>query len=151
VTVTASGFQSTSAKNVGLSVGQVHTIDFVVNPSGTTEEISVTDQAVFDTGSARTGVKVTPAEVKNLPLNGRQLSQLHLMTPVAVNGGTGTFDNIRLSGRANHQNVIRYDGIEGSAVIDASPDNLNGEISSPSRLQWRTLQQLGFRCQQVLG
>src|SRR5215470_16087288 len=36
VTVTASGFQSTSAKNVGLSVGQVHTIDFVVNPSGTT-------------------------------------------------------------------------------------------------------------------
>jgi hypothetical protein len=135
VTVTASGFQPTSAKNVGLVVGQVHTIDFVVNPSGTTEEISVTDQAVFDTGSARIGVNVTPAEVKDLPLNGRQLSQLYLMTPGAVNGGTGTFDNIRFSGRANQQNVIRYDGIEGSAVIDSSPGNLNGEISSPFRLQ----------------
>jgi hypothetical protein len=34
--------------------------------------------------------------------------------------GTGTFDNIRFSGRANQQNAIRYDGVEGSAVIDAS-------------------------------
>ncbi len=33
------------------------------------------------------------------------------------------------------QNVIRYDGIEGSAIIDASPGNLNGEVPSPFRLQ----------------
>jgi hypothetical protein len=135
VTVSASGFQPTSAKSVGLVVGQVHTIDFVVNPSGTAEQITVTDQVSFDAGSARIGVNVTPAEVKDLPLNGRQLSQLYLMTPGAINGGTGTFDNIRFSGRANQQNALRYDGVEGSAVIDSSPGNLNGEISSPFRLQ----------------
>ncbi len=39
------------------------------------------------------------------------------------------------SGRANNQNVIRYDGVEGTAIIDASPGNLNGEIPSPFRLQ----------------
>ena len=33
------------------------------------------------------------------------------------------------------QNVIRYDGIEGSAIIDASPGNLNGELPTPFRLQ----------------
>ena len=33
------------------------------------------------------------------------------------------------------QNAIRYDGVEGSAIIDASPGNLNGEIASPFRLQ----------------
>lgn len=33
------------------------------------------------------------------------------------------------------QNVIRYDGIEGTAIIDASPGNLNGEVASPFRLQ----------------
>src|SRR5262245_53342586 len=135
VTVSASGFQPTSAKSVSLVVGQVHTIDFVVNPAGTAEQITVTDQVNFDTGSARIGVNVTPAEVKDLPLNGRQLSQLYLMTPGAINGGTGTFDNIRFSGRANQQNALRYDGVEGSAVIDSSPGNLNGEISSPFRLQ----------------
>ena len=61
------------------------------------------------------GVNVTENEVNNLPLNGRQVSQLYLLTPGAVNNGTGTFDNIRFSGRANQQNAIRYDGVEGSA------------------------------------
>jgi hypothetical protein len=31
--------------------------------------------------------------------------------------------------------LIRYDGVEGTAVIDASPGNLNGEVPSPFRLQ----------------
>ena len=31
--------------------------------------------------------------------------------------------------------MIRYDGIEGSAIIDAAPGNLNGEIPSPFQLQ----------------
>ena len=135
VTVSATGFQEASSKNVVLGVGQVHTLDFVVNAAGTAEQITVTDVADFDTGSARIGVNVTSAEVKELPLNGRQLSQMYLMTPGAVNGGIGTFDNIRFSGRANQQNAIRYDGIEGSAVIDSSPGNINGETSSPFRLQ----------------
>ena len=31
--------------------------------------------------------------------------------------------------------MIRYDGIEGSAIIDASPGNLNGEVATPFKLQ----------------
>ena len=31
--------------------------------------------------------------------------------------------------------MIRYDGVEGTAVIDSSPGNLNGEVPSPFRLQ----------------
>ena len=30
-------------------------------------------------------------------------------------------------------NVIKFDGVEGSAIIDASPGNLNGQIASPFR------------------
>ena len=30
---------------------------------------------------------------------------------------------------------MRYDGVEGTAIIDASPGNLNGEIPTPFRLQ----------------
>ena len=52
-----------------------------------------------------------------------------------MNSGTGTFGDIRFSGRAVQQNIIRYDGVEGSAIIDASPGNLNGEVPSPFRLQ----------------
>ena len=81
------------------------------------------------------GVNVTEREVANLPLNGRQVSQLYLLTPGAVNSGSGTYDNIRFSGRSNQQNIIRYDGVEASSIIDASPGNLNGETTSNFRLQ----------------
>src|SRR5215208_3396673 len=81
------------------------------------------------------GATVNEREVVGLPLNGRQLSQLYLQAPGSVNSGSGTFGDIRFSGRAVQQNVVRYDGIEGSAIIDASPGNLNGEVPSPFRLQ----------------
>jgi hypothetical protein len=42
---------------------------------------------------------------------------------------------VRFSGQANQQNVIKFDGVEGSAIIDASPGNLNGQIPSPFKLQ----------------
>ena len=45
----------------------------------------------MDTTSARIGVNVTEREVSQLPINGRQLSQLYLQAPGTVNGGTGTY------------------------------------------------------------
>jgi hypothetical protein len=63
------------------------------------------------------------------------MSQLMLQAPGSQNAGTGTWQEIRFSGRAVEQNAIRYDGIEGSAIIDAAPGNLNGEIPTPFRLQ----------------
>ena len=90
---------------------------------------------VLDLSSARLGVNVSEREVNSLPVNGRQMSQLLLQAPGAQNAGTGTWQDIRFSGRANEQNVIRYDGIEGSAIIDASPGNVNGENNTPFKLQ----------------
>jgi carboxypeptidase family protein len=135
VTVSASGFENKTLSGIGVGVGQGKTVDFIVNPAGQNEQITVSEMVTVDTTSARIGVNVTPAEVKGLPLNGRQVSQLYLLTPGAVNNGTGTFDNIRFSGRANQQNAIRYDGVDGTGVVDASPGNLNGETSSTFRLQ----------------
>ena len=73
--------------------------------------------------------------MQGLPVNGRQMSQLLLHAPGSQNAGDGTWQDIRFSGRANEQNVIKYDGIEGSAIIDASPGNVNGENRTPFKLQ----------------
>src|SRR3954453_21180850 len=81
------------------------------------------------------GVNVTEREVLKLPVNGRQMSQLLLQAPGSQNAGTGTWQDIRFSGRAVEQNVIRYDGIEGSAIIDSAPGNVNGENNTPFKLQ----------------
>ena len=38
-------------------------------------------------------------------------------------------------GAPSSRTSIRYDGIEGTAIIDTSPGNLNGEVPTPFRLQ----------------
>ena len=132
----APGFATAKAENLQLNVGQELSLDITLQ-AGLAETVSVVGltEAALDTGSARIGANVNQREVAGLPVNGRQLSQLYLQAPGSLNSGSGTFGDIRFSGRAVEQNIVRYDGIEGTAIIDASPGNLNGEIPTPFRLQ----------------
>jgi hypothetical protein len=131
-----SGFGELEYSAMPLAVGQELTLDFELKPAGVQETITVTATSpVLDLSSARIGVNLSQREVDNLPVNGRQMSQLMLQAPGSQNAGTGTWQDIRFSGRAVEQNAIRYDGIEGSAIIDAAPGNLNGEIATPFKLQ----------------
>jgi hypothetical protein len=132
-----SGLGPTEISHIALTAGQERTIDFVLQMATLRQEITVFggDLVVVDTSSARVGANVNEREVATLPLNGRQLSQLYLLAPGAQTAGGGSYDNIRFSGRANQQNAIRFDGIEGSSIIDSSPGNLNGESSTGFRLQ----------------
>jgi hypothetical protein len=137
-TVTATGTDlSGKVENVNVNVGQEVTINVAVSPTGVSATVNVVggEETLANTGSAAMGANVNPREVEGLPLNGRQLSQLYLQAPGSVNSGSGTYGDIRFSGRAVEQNEIRYDGIEGTAIIDTSPGNLNGEVPTPFRLQ----------------
>ncbi len=137
VKVTYSGFSDIQLKNLPLQVGQEIRQNLRLSVSATNSVVTVEGGGIsaVDQSDAKMGVNVTDREVANLPLNGRQVSQLYLLTPGAVNSGSGTYDNIRFSGRSNQQNIIRYDGVEASSIIDASPGNLNGETTSNFRLQ----------------
>ncbi len=137
VSATGQNFAPTNITDVQLSVGQQLDLPIVLSAQGQTVTVDVvgSSEAAIDTSSARIGATVNQREVQDLPLNGRQLSQLYLQAPGTVNSGTGTFGDIRFSGAANQQNIIRYDGVEGTGIIDASPGNLNGEVASPFRLQ----------------
>ena len=130
-------FAPAELTNVQLSVGQQITRRFTLQVASISSSVTVVESAenAVDTSSARMGVNVNLREVGSLPINGRQLSQLYLQAPGSLNSGSGTFGDIRFSGRAVEQNAIRYDGVEGSAIVDASPGNLNGEVPSPFRLQ----------------
>jgi carboxypeptidase family protein len=119
-----------------LLVAQEFAIDLQLQAAGLTETVTVTaESATIDRSSARLGVNVSQRDIENLPINGRQMSQLMLQAPGSQNAGTGTWQDIRFSGRAVEQNAIRYDGVEGSAIIDAAPGVLNGEIPTPFKLQ----------------
>jgi hypothetical protein len=137
ISATASAFAVSEVRNVVLAVGQEDIHDFALSPAGTKTIVTVDagSNSVLDTSSATIGANVSTREIQNLPINGRQISQLYLLVPGATNSGTGTFDNIRFSGRAVEENIIRLDGVESTSLISSSPGNLNGEMTSLFRLQ----------------
>lgn len=137
ITGKAEGLGPTAIQNVPLAVGQERRLDLILEPQAVQTAVTVTEAGLttVETSSARMGANVNEREVANMPLNGRQLSQLYLLAPGAQTAGGGSYDNIRFSGRANQQNAVRYDGVEGSSIVDASPGNLNGETSTGLRLQ----------------
>ena len=137
VTAISDNFEPASQKGIQLLAGQEANLVLTLQAKGVTASVDVVsgEDNVVNTSSASMSANVNPREVEGLPVNGRQLSQLYLQAPGAQNSGGGTFADIRFSGRANQQNVVRYDGVEGTAIIDASPGNLNGEVPSPFRLQ----------------
>src|SRR5215471_9336219 len=136
VTVNAASLGAT-ANNVQVLVGQEFKLSLTLKPGDVRVVVDVTSGAdvALTTDSASMNVNVSPREVQGLPVNGRQLSSLELQAPGAVNSGTGTFGDIRFNGRAVEENAVRYDGIEGSAIIDAMPGVLNGEVPTVFRLQ----------------
>src|SRR5262249_55264408 len=114
VQVNSTGFGAQETTGVALQVGQEVRRDFTLPIQGSSQSVEVFEVSVplIDTSSASMGVNVGQREVTNLPLNGRQVSQLFLQAPGSQNNGTGTFGEIRLSGRSWEENAIRYDGIE---------------------------------------
>ena len=136
IKATFASFAPLQYTGLQLLAAQEFSLDLQLQPAGLSESVTVQGEPPsVDLSSARIGVNVGERDVQNLPVNGRQMSQLLLQAPGSLNSGTGTWQDVRFSGRAVEQNAIRYDGVEGSAIIDAAPGNLNGEIPTPFKLQ----------------
>jgi Carboxypeptidase regulatory-like domain len=137
VTAAATGMAPAEYSGVILQVGQERTLNIAMQVATVTTEVQVSGGAlaVLETSSAAMGGNVSAREVAELPINGRQISQLYLMTPGAVNFGSGTFDDIRFNGRSFEENALRYDGIEAGGIITNNPSNIGGEINGVFRLQ----------------
>jgi Carboxypeptidase regulatory-like domain/TonB dependent receptor len=131
-----SGFAKIEYTAMPIAAGQELSLDFEMKPAGVSEAVTVVGTSpVLDLSSAKIGVNVGEREVNSLPVNGRQMSQLMLQAPGSTNSGTGTWNDVRFSGRAVEQNAIKYDGVEGSGIIDAMPGVANGENNTPFKLQ----------------
>jgi hypothetical protein len=82
VSVKKSGFATEDRTNVELHVNQNATLDFTLTISATSQTVEVTAAAPpLNTTSATLGDVVQHAAVVELPLNGRQFTQLALLTP----------------------------------------------------------------------
>ena len=134
VSATLEGFR-TVQQTVTLGVGEIKAVDLALAVASVSETVTVTaNSGVLDASSAKLGVNVTPEEVDNLPVNGRNFANLMTLSPGATSDGNGGWSSIRFNGKSNQQNYLNYDGVDGTYVWDASPGYLNA-TGSQFRLQ----------------
>ncbi|HTV01336.1 MAG TPA: carboxypeptidase-like regulatory domain-containing protein, partial [Luteitalea sp.] len=99
-------------QTVVLGVGEVKTVDVALSVATMAETVTVTaDARALDASSAKIGVNVTPEEVDNLPVNGRNFANLMTLSPGATTDGNGGWSSIRFNGKSNQQNYLNYDGV----------------------------------------
>src|SRR5215207_7689356 len=119
------GFKISQIDSIEIGVGQNRTLDLVLEAGDVSAIVDVTSDdfspAAIEQGSNRLGANISAREVEELPVNGRNYSQLYLNAPGATNTGVGNFNELRFNGRANQQNQSKLDGIESTAIFDASP------------------------------
>ncbi len=102
LTVNATGFAAFSATSVRLDIGQVVTFPVALQLSGAHAEVNVAAQAVMVDTSQTIGNTVLADEATDLPLNGRDLTQLGLLQPGVAPMTTGlqTAGGIARAGQA---------------------------------------------------
>src|SRR6266545_6421420 len=125
IKVNASGFADAASENVELLVGQTNTLNFTMNPGGVTGTVTVTAGETELVSKEKTdiSVNVTPRDVQDLPLNGRDLANLAYLAPGAkpvdsydptknriaifgINGSSGRNVNVTVNGIDNKDNTV---------------------------------------------
>ena len=119
------GFQTVNQPAFTLQVNQTTTFDFTLPVGSTTQTVTVEAAAgAIETSTAELGSVVAQKEVNDLPLNGRNFTELLELTPgaspisVSQNSGggygpvpLGSFTFPSVNGQTNRSNLFLMDGI----------------------------------------
>ena len=124
--VSATGFNGVSQPAVTLQVGQTATFDFQLKVGATTSTVTVNAAApALETSTSELGTVVAPKEMNDLPLNGRNFTELLTILPGTVNLNTdqnsgggggwngasiGQFSFPAVNGARNRSNIFILDG-----------------------------------------
>ncbi len=151
--VSAPGFSVGTASGVTLTVGAEQAINVVLKVGDTNSTVEVTDIASgIDTATSTLSGEIDGATVRELPLNGRDWSQLATLEPGVSQvrnqsgiGGVGSADVVRgargfgnqlsVSGTRPTQNNYRLDGISFNDYTNGAPGGVLGTLSGVDAIQ----------------
>ena len=125
IKVSATGFGDVTSENVELLVGRTNTLDFSLNPGVQTANVTVTAGETELVSREKTDISlnITPGDVQDLPLNGRDLGNLAYLAPgvkpvnsydptknriaiFGINGSSGRNVNVTVNGIDNKDNTV---------------------------------------------
>lgn len=143
ISVTASGFQETTANDARLSVGDRLRVDVVLGVGNVDAVVTVVDQTPTDTETSTLGDTIGTARVADNPVNGRDFTQLLSTVPgsvqttnqfqTSINGIPSTFGGTS----------VLVDGIDASRVDVNGTSNVLGRIESRvNRISMDSIQEI---------
>jgi len=115
--ITKQGFKTVTQK-VTLEVAQVANINFTLTPGAVSEQVEVAADAVLlSSVSSDIGLTVESKQIQDLPLNGRNFTQLATLIPGVSRGVPGNV----ATGEGNNAETFRYGTSGGASLV------VNGE------------------------
>ena len=146
IEVEASGFSKASYGPFSLEIDQVAKVDIPLKIGAENTTVTVSDelQPILNTENATLGETFTENTINNVPLNGRDFSQLTVFTPGAVSTGYGLYgsqnsverstnasNEADVNGSRQQSNNFLLDGQE----INENLNNTIGYTPSPDALE----------------
>lgn len=128
------GFREVRVGDVDLHSGDVRTINAKLTVGAISQTIGVeadTEGAQLNKSDATLGGTIQSVQISKIPLNGRNITNLELLAPGAIDSGSGAQSSIRFAGNGTDDNNFRLDGVDASGVFHAS-------LKSALRLQFST-------------
>ena len=116
-TITAAGFQTVTFQKFSLEVGQTRTLNVSMPLQSVASGVSVTETASdLDQSSAQIGSVIKGSQTQDLPLNGRSWVRLLTLVPGAIDGASGTEDQVRFAGLSQEDNNFHIDGVDANGI-----------------------------------
>ena len=133
VAASSTGFTTTVIEGFRVALNAPTSIDIVVEVGEVAETIIVAAsaaQSLLNTANAELNTNVSREQIRDLPLNGRNVTQLALTQAgvtgpagartASINGTRGTFNNFTLDGVTNQDAFIRDDALFGILPLKES-------------------------------
>ena len=125
-------------QNVPLEVQQILSVNFSLAVGSVSDSVTVTGEApVLEATNTTIGQVVNQVQTTELPLNGRQFSQLALLAPGAapVGGWIETFVNVAVGTGGINPSIngitANFDNLDGHDLLPVRRDHSRREKPSP--------------------
>ena len=139
--ISLSGFQTVVHTGIGLALGQNAVVNFALQVGEVSQSVTVTGEtAQVETTTATVSNLIDEKKVTDLPLNGRDLTQLSFLQPGVIKSpaGAGAFsglgDKLSVAGSRGNQNIYLLDGVSNSD-LSGNAQSASGQLAGAETIK----------------
>lgn len=125
LTVSRPGFATEIVENLTLTLDHTVAVDVSLKVGSAAEQVEVSgDPSMIDVTTPATGMTITPEQIHDIPLNGRDYADLLQMVPgVTINrqNDPGTDDAVSILGERGLNTGYMIDGLNNSNQLSGGP------------------------------